>query len=220
MEESSAEGSDAPSERQLEYAWRWFEFHANQRTKIFNYMIVSCAILVAAYSDAIESHHFSAFTIALVGMLFSFCFGRLDRRNRELIWLSEDVLRELEKDFIFKSSTMSFSRSIDGHKKLFRTTRSILTRDAHDCVDGQGIGFRDITQQKGYFSSWFHVINSHKGEEGRLWRKQFVCGHHRFWFPFVSSAFLMLFFVFLIVSIIAMFSGAGGAEIERSIGET
>jgi len=39
--------------------WSWFSFHADQRTKMFNYFVASSAFLVAGYASAASSHLWS-----------------------------------------------------------------------------------------------------------------------------------------------------------------
>ena len=49
--------SKEPTELQklrFDYAWKWFNFHAEQRTKMFNFMLVGLGILATALVGAIE----------------------------------------------------------------------------------------------------------------------------------------------------------------------
>lgn len=39
---------------QFEYAWKWFSFHADQRTKVFNFMLILVGILAAGTINALE----------------------------------------------------------------------------------------------------------------------------------------------------------------------
>ena len=97
----------------FDYAWKWFSFHADQRIKMFNYMLVVFGIFAAGVVNALDKHLpnpvvsglcFSAGFLALI-------FTRLDARNQDLVWLGEDVLVELERETIFGADA-----TIKGHK--------------------------------------------------------------------------------------------------------
>ncbi|MGB8279029.1 MAG: hypothetical protein WCF20_14015 [Methylovirgula sp.] len=101
----AADGTDPSSEDQLElrklqfdYAWKWFAFHAEQRTKMFNFMLVATGIFATAVATAyVKSSSRLAFWLCIAGALVAAIFSLLDRRNRDLIWRGEEVLIELEK---------------------------------------------------------------------------------------------------------------------------
>jgi hypothetical protein len=88
---------------QLDYAWKWLSYHADQRVKMFNFMLIVFGIFATAVVTAMDKglpSGFTAtlcFTAAALGLIFS----RLDRRNRDLVWLGEEVLTHLEKNCIF-----------------------------------------------------------------------------------------------------------------------
>lgn len=87
---------------QFEYAWRWFAFHAEQRTKMFNYMILVVGILANGIVLAIgKSFLLIAADLSFIGAIFSFAFFFLDLRNRNLTWLGEEILAKLEREVIF-----------------------------------------------------------------------------------------------------------------------
>jgi hypothetical protein len=98
--------SDTPSDLrklQFDYAWKWFSFHADQRTKVFNFMLVTFGIFAAGIVNALDKHVPKvsiAFLAAIAGVL-ALIFKRLDRRNRDLVWLAEDVLKQREREAIF-----------------------------------------------------------------------------------------------------------------------
>jgi hypothetical protein len=78
------------------YAWDWFEYHAGQRTSMFNYGIAAAAILAAAYGSAFEKDAMVSCAIGLVGVLVCFSFLRLDARNKYLVDRGETMLRSVE----------------------------------------------------------------------------------------------------------------------------
>jgi hypothetical protein len=41
---------------QLDYAWKWFSYHADQRMKLFNFMLVVFGVLSTAIIAAISNH--------------------------------------------------------------------------------------------------------------------------------------------------------------------
>lgn len=57
-----------PSELQklrFDYAWKWFNFHAEQRTKMFNFMLIGLGIFASAIVAAIDKK------LPLVAMVLS-----------------------------------------------------------------------------------------------------------------------------------------------------
>lgn len=80
-----------------QYAWDWFEYHAGQRTTMFNYGIATVAILAAGYGSAIEKQPLVACIIGAIGALISLSFVLVDGRNKFLVDRGEDVLRAIEQ---------------------------------------------------------------------------------------------------------------------------
>jgi hypothetical protein len=98
--------SDTPSDLrklQFDYAWKWFSFHADQRTKVFNFMLVVFGIFAAGIVNALDKNvpKVAVAILAIFAGILAETFKRLDRRNRDLVWLAEDVLKQLEREAIF-----------------------------------------------------------------------------------------------------------------------
>src|ERR1700761_5350204 len=90
------------SKAQLGYAWDWFAFHATQRTNMLNYFLVGFGILADAYVAAVTAKFtLVALSIAVLGAIVSFSFFMLELRNRSLVGYSQDVLRRLERTYLF-----------------------------------------------------------------------------------------------------------------------
>src|SRR2546426_8592306 len=85
-----------PSELQevrFDYAWKWFNFHADQRTKMFNFMLIGFGIFATAIVSAIEKKLLlDAMVLSGAAVLLAITFGLLDRRNRQLYVVAMDVL--------------------------------------------------------------------------------------------------------------------------------
>ena len=94
-----AASADEAHKAALDHAWAHFAYHANQRLVTFRFYLIAVAVLVGAYvklrsdGDAVE-----ASGIALLGFIISYVFLRLDFRNKDLIKLSEEVLKIEEKN--------------------------------------------------------------------------------------------------------------------------
>ena len=103
--------------QQLDYAWNWFCFHADQRIKVYNFMLVALGFLVAAIVTAVDKDRLGiALVLCLFSALLAVAFVALDRRNRDLERLGADVLRELEKTVLFEkagTATPSVMSSLD-----------------------------------------------------------------------------------------------------------
>ncbi|HKS58205.1 MAG TPA: hypothetical protein VJS12_23115 [Steroidobacteraceae bacterium] len=78
------------------YAWDWFEYHAGQRTSMFNYGIAAAAILAAGFGSSIEKEPGVAVAIGLVGIVVCLSFLRVDARNKFLVGRGEELLRAVE----------------------------------------------------------------------------------------------------------------------------
>ncbi len=86
----------------FEYAWRWFEFHSRQRVSMFNFFIIGIGILGNAYVLVLNGRSANvAGVLAIIGTLMSLAFVALDRRNRQLVHMGEEMLRELERNCLF-----------------------------------------------------------------------------------------------------------------------
>src|SRR5260370_38558614 len=88
---------------QFDYAWKWFAYHADQRVKMFNFMLIVLGIFATAIVSAIANHLQSGFTAVLcfVAASVAFIFSLLDGRNRVLVWLWAEVLIYLVKGTVF-----------------------------------------------------------------------------------------------------------------------
>ena len=88
---------------QFDYAWKWFCFHADQRTKVFNFMLIVFGIFAAGIVNALDKHlpKIAAAGLAIFAAILALIFSRLDRRNRDLLWRGEDILKKLEREVIF-----------------------------------------------------------------------------------------------------------------------
>jgi hypothetical protein len=88
---------------QLDYAWKWFSYHADQRVKMFNFMLIVSGIFATAVVTAMDKGLPSGLTATLcfIAAALGLIFSRLDRRNRDLVWQGEEVLTHLEKNCIF-----------------------------------------------------------------------------------------------------------------------
>jgi hypothetical protein len=91
----------------MKYAWDWFQFHADQRLKGFNYFVVVVGILIAAYGAAMKegltaaspgrSYDFFAGVVAVCGVVVSIAFLYIEVRNTELVECGRRWLDSLEQ---------------------------------------------------------------------------------------------------------------------------
>jgi len=87
---------------QFDYGWKYFDFHAKQRTTMFNFFILFAGMLANAYVLLLNKDFFLlSLLTAIFGMFISFTFIFIDRRNEELVHIAEDVLLYIEKNFLF-----------------------------------------------------------------------------------------------------------------------
>jgi hypothetical protein len=88
---------------QFDYAWKWFSYHADQRVKMFNFMLIALGIFSTAIVSAIGSHlaHRVTAILCFVASVVALVFWFLDTRNRDLVELGEELLTDLEKKVLF-----------------------------------------------------------------------------------------------------------------------
>jgi len=87
-------------ELRMRYAWDWFQYHADQRLKAFNYFVVALGFLLAAYGTAMKdaaAFPLIATVIAGFGAVISFAFLCIEVRNHELVEVGRMWLDQLEK---------------------------------------------------------------------------------------------------------------------------
>jgi len=90
----------------FDYAWKWFAFHAEQRTKMFNFMLVGLGIFATGVAAAIEKHlRLEAAVLAFAAALIAIGFRLLDRRNRALYQVALDDLIRFEQQRLFVGET-------------------------------------------------------------------------------------------------------------------
>lgn len=99
---------DDSAKVQFDYAWKWFDLHAKQRTTLFNYFMVITGIFAnAAVLGYKEGYTAVVSVIGALGAATSLAFIMFDIRNRDLVNQAEDVLEKLESDHIFPESFAS-----------------------------------------------------------------------------------------------------------------
>jgi hypothetical protein len=87
----------------FEYGWRFFDFHAKQRTTIFNFFVVFSGFLIGAFAILLQKNeHWPLVILSLFGAVITFFFIFLERRNEELVHIAEDILRALEQEVLFR----------------------------------------------------------------------------------------------------------------------
>jgi hypothetical protein len=84
----------------FDYGWKWFSFHADQRTKMFNFFILAAGILATAVFSWYHQKTVACLLCA-TGVLVSVIFSRLDRRNQTLVMMGEEILGDLERRRLF-----------------------------------------------------------------------------------------------------------------------
>lgn len=152
----------------FEYAWNWFNFHADQRTKMFNFMLIGLGVFAAATVSAFEKKlFFEATLISFVACVTAIVFRRLDRRNRDLYVVAMDVLINAEQHTLFGSGIKI--KDHQGDDVHFGVARRIALDDEEASKRVKG---------KNAFAQHRH---------------QFLTGKHRHWMPRIAIGFAMLF---------------------------
>ena len=90
----------SPHRDLLDYAWNYFQLHANQRLTTFNFYIALSSLvttgLVASFHKDIRVPSLGI-ALGLLLIAITLIFWRLDRRNRDLVHNGEKALKLLEE---------------------------------------------------------------------------------------------------------------------------
>lgn len=89
-----------------QYAWNYFQLHAEQRLKTFEFYIVMATVLLSGYGVSLKEDDLKPIGVVLGILLtiLSFVFWKLDVRNKQLIKNAEQALKTIEKECIPESS--------------------------------------------------------------------------------------------------------------------
>ena len=86
-----------------DYAWKYFQFHAEQRLKTFNFYLIIATVLSGGLFSILTNDTFPYKQwCSLLGFLLffiSFIFWRLERRNRQLVDNGEMALKHLDSQW-------------------------------------------------------------------------------------------------------------------------
>lgn len=84
---------------QQNYAWSYFQLHANQRMSSFNFFVVISALLTTGLVTSLKidfKYHYLGVILGLSLIVISFIFWKLDQRVRYLINHAEEALKAIE----------------------------------------------------------------------------------------------------------------------------
>ncbi len=77
---------DVDDSVRFDYAWKWFAFHADQRTKMFNYMLIVFGIVAAGVVAALDKNFdYVAAVLCVLASFLAGAFCLLDGRNQRLV---------------------------------------------------------------------------------------------------------------------------------------
>ena len=154
-------------EKQFDYAWKWFAYHADQRIKMFNYMVVALGLFTTGICTMIaKDQRFGAIALCFTAGVLAILFAQIDRRNQRLVQLGEDMLGHLENEWLFPAIA---NKTFEAHSERPNTVGyAILPREwQNDGVDTRGT---------------------------RLW-KEIRGGKHRLYLRVITYLMVILFFV-------------------------
>ncbi|MCH9052826.1 MAG: hypothetical protein IIA72_17440 [Proteobacteria bacterium] len=89
--------SDDARKLALDHAWKWFEYHANQRLVTFRFYLILVASLLAADFVALREKMWSiSIVVGAILVCVTYLFFKLDERNKILVKLGEAALTSEE----------------------------------------------------------------------------------------------------------------------------
>jgi hypothetical protein len=95
--------TSASLKEQRDYAWSYFQLHANQRISSFNFFVVIAALLTTGLAGTLKmdfEYHYLGVILALSLIVISFIFWKMDQRVRFLIKHAEEALKSIEKEWM------------------------------------------------------------------------------------------------------------------------
>lgn len=137
------------------YAWNYFDFHAKQRTTMFNFFLLFTGLFVNAYVTVFKENLYLLSTIlALFGAVLTVIFVFLERRNEELVHIAENVLESLESDVLFSE----YNRKIPWPRR--RNWLGRMERKDHRELKAVGILLQQVESQysHGKWLPWFQYL--------------------------------------------------------------
>lgn len=92
--------------KQFQFAWEHFRFHAEQRTRMFHFFLITAALLLNAFSFLNDKNPYDqyAFLVLCIGGLVSTMFLSLDVRNVQLLQMSEELLQQIEEQWLYPAT--------------------------------------------------------------------------------------------------------------------
>lgn len=89
----------------FELSWRYFDFHARQRTQLFHFFIILAPFIFGGcfylFKERATVGNIPGEIASCAGALLAIFFFGLDRRNRQIIHLSERAIRLIEAQLLF-----------------------------------------------------------------------------------------------------------------------
>jgi hypothetical protein len=89
----------------FELSWRYFDFHARQRTQLVHFFIILAPFMFGGCFYLFKERELVGYLpgqiASCAGALLAMFFFGLDLRNRQIIHLSERAIRLIEAQFLF-----------------------------------------------------------------------------------------------------------------------
>jgi hypothetical protein len=167
----------------FDYAWKWFDFHAEQRTKMFNYMLIGMGIFATAFVTAVDKKlELEAALLSSVAVIVALVFCFIDHRNRQLYLVAMDVLIDIERNLAFTGRERNTFLDHGNRPKRYGISSRVAWEDMSAPEQGRlDKGEPIIDASSSYLGSvWRHVQGMRRGQ-------------HRYWMPFVALSFAALF---------------------------
>jgi hypothetical protein len=184
-----------------QYGWAWFDFHARQRTTVFNFFLVAETLVLNAYAQLIKDNWtLAAAIVALAGALGAFGFLCLEYRNRQLVRWGERALEQSERNFLFAHIEANGFVEIEIKGELPGwNDRGILSMET-DAKDGKIENFREDGVYLLQDDKWkyeFKILENTKCE-----RKFIIPISHGIWLPRLIIGAIALFAVLFLVALV------------------
>jgi hypothetical protein len=128
------------------YAWAYFDRHAEQRLKTFNFYLILCGAIIAGLVSQKSTELLPYSLLRFLLSFVSFIFWKLDVRNHDLTKHSEEALKLLEDELGLPDE----SEGVPHRCKLFRREEVVKKVEA--------ISGKQILQLHNLFPVYIRVV--------------------------------------------------------------
>lgn len=142
------------------HCWQHFQFHGDQRMKLFNYYLLLTAVFYAGITALVKetqvTHPLMAAILSAAHCFLSYVFYKMDLRHKDFVGFAETGLKAIEAKFPLKETRVfteeaEFTRAARKHAPLRGPMRGYFT-----CSDAFRYIYKGLCGMSFLFASYFN----------------------------------------------------------------